>query len=72
MLKPQDIVIHYGRGVGGDFLQVVHTPTGITRGTGPPLPKPGKARQEALRQIEADLIERGFTQYLLPDRRFRR
>ena len=71
MLKPEDIVIQTGRAVGGDFMKIIHKPTGITRGCGPPLPKPGK-RQEMLREIEAELIERGLTQYLLPDRNSRR
>jgi hypothetical protein len=68
MLKPQDIEIQVGRAVGGDFMKVVHKPTGISRGKGPPLPKPGKAQHEMLHEIEAELIQRGLTQHLLPDR----
>ncbi len=69
MLKLEDIEIHVGRAVGGDFMNVVHKPTGISRAKGPPLPKPGKAKHEMLREIEAELIQRGLTQPILPDRR---
>ena len=69
MIKSEDIEIETGRGVGGDYMRVVHKPTGISRGKGPPLPKPGKARHEMIREIEAELIEKGLTQYLLPDRK---
>jgi hypothetical protein len=66
MLKFEDLEIQVGRAVDGDFMKVVHKPTGICREKGPPLKNPGTARREALRAIEAELIERGLTQYLLP------
>ena len=69
MLKPQDVEIQVGRAVGGDFMKVLHKPTGISRGKGPPLPKPGKAQHDMLREIEAELVEKGLTQHILPDRR---
>jgi hypothetical protein len=69
MIKPQDIEIQVGRAVGGDFMTVMHKPTGIRRGAGPPLPKLGKAQHEMIREIEAELIQKGLTQHLLPDRR---
>ena len=69
MLKLEDIEVQVGRAVGGDFMSVVHKPTGIRRGVGPPLPKPGKAKHEMLREIEAELIQKGLTQHILPDRR---
>jgi hypothetical protein len=69
MLKPEDIEIQVGRGQGGDFMWVIHKPTGIKRGQGPPLPKPDKARRELLREIEAEVVKRGLTQYVLPDRK---
>lgn len=65
MLKPQDIEIMVGRAQGGDFMKVLHKPTGISRGKGPPLSKPAKARQEMIREIEAEIIQRGLTQHLL-------
>lgn len=71
MIKPEDIEIRIGRAVGGDFMWVVHKPTGIRREAGPPLPKPGKAKHEMLRQIEAELLQKGLTQHILPDRRSR-
>jgi hypothetical protein len=67
MLKSEDIEISVGRAVGGDFINVVHKPTQISRGKGPPLRNPGKARRELLREIEAELVERGLTQYIQPD-----
>jgi hypothetical protein len=69
MIKPQDLQIQVGRAVGGDFMTVVHKPTGIRRGAGPPLPKPGKAQLEMIREIEAELVQKGLTRYLLPGRR---
>ncbi|MFO1511343.1 MAG: hypothetical protein U1F83_00255 [Verrucomicrobiota bacterium] len=72
MLKPEDIEISIGRGNGGDFIWVVHKPTGIRRGKGPPLPKPGKSKHEMLREIEAELVQKGLTQHILPDKRFKR
>jgi len=69
MLKPEEVEIQIGRAVGGDFMKVVHKPTGITRGKGPPLPKPGKARQEMLREIEAELIQKGLTQHIIQNRK---
>ncbi len=69
MLKLEDIEIQRGRAVGGDFMTVMHKPTGITRGKGPPLPRPGKAEHELLREIEDELIQKGLTQHILPDRK---
>lgn len=69
MLKLEDIEVQVGRAVGGDFMNVVHKPTGIHRGIGPPLPKPGKAKHELLREIEAELIQKGLTQHILPERK---
>jgi hypothetical protein len=66
MLKPEDIEIQIGRGVGGDFTWVIHKPTGIRRGKGPPLPKPGETQRELLREIEAELVQKGLTKYLVP------
>ena len=65
LLKPDDVEIQVGRAQGGDFMRIVHKPTGISRAKGPPLPKPGKARQEMLQEIVAELVQRGFVQHLL-------
>ena len=67
MLKPQDIEIEVGRAVGGDFMRVVHKPSGIWRCKGPPLPKRDKEPHEMLGEIEAELAQKGLTQYILPD-----
>ncbi len=56
MIKPEDIEIQTGRAAGGDFIKVTHKPTGISRHRGPPLPKPGHAREEMLREIEVELL----------------
>jgi len=69
MLKPQDIEIQVARCDGGkNSMLVIHKPTGIRRSKGSPLPKPGKAQYEMLREIEAELIQKGLTQHLLPDK----
>jgi hypothetical protein len=67
MLKLEDIEIQMGRAVGGDFMKVVHRLTGIFRAKGPPLSTPGKTKHELLREIEAELVQRGLTQHILPD-----
>ena len=69
MLKPQDIEITVYHGPKGDSMKVLHKPTGIFRGTKPPMNSPGKLREQAIREIEAELVERGFTQHLLPTKR---
>lgn len=65
MLKPEDIEIQVGRAVDGDFMKALHKPTGIFRSKGPPSSKPGKAKHEMLREIEAELQEKGLTQFIL-------
>ncbi|HEY1170298.1 MAG TPA: hypothetical protein VGH19_02905 [Verrucomicrobiae bacterium] len=67
MLKPEDIEIQIGRGQGGDFMFVIHKPTGIRRSAGPPLPKPGKVSRELLAEIEAEIVEKGLMLYGLPN-----
>ncbi len=69
MLKLEDLEVQVGRAVDGDFMKVVHKPTGIFRSKGPPLHAPGKSKHELLREIEAELIQRGLSQYLVPDGR---
>jgi len=67
MLKDEDIEIQVGRATatGGDFIKIVHKPTGICRGKGPPLVKISKLTRELLREIEAELATRGLTQYIV-------
>lgn len=64
MLKFEDIEVQIGRAAGGDFMSVIHKPTGIRRGVGPPLSKPGSAKHAMLREIEAELIQKGLTQHI--------
>lgn len=70
MLREEDIHIKVGRCVGGTFLEVVHVPTGISRSRGPV----GAVSQHQLvsawtHEIETALIERGLSQYIIPDSR---
>jgi hypothetical protein len=68
MLKAEEIEIQIGRAVGGDYIRVTHLPTGISRGKGPPLGNPEKARRGLLRELEVELLQRGLTQYFHPGR----
>lgn len=70
MLKPEDLRIDIGRAVGGDFMNITHLPTGISRGKGPPLGSGEAVRQfkrHALQEIEMELRDKGLTQYLHHD-----
>ena len=69
MLKTEDIEFQTGRAVGGSFIQVVHRPTAISRGKGPPLGNQPvhELSRELLREIEAELVERGLAQHIVPD-----
>ena len=67
MLRANDIVVHIGRGIGGDFMEMEHVPTGIKRHHPPPLggneiQREVKAR--FLQEIEAELIAKGLTQHI--------
>jgi hypothetical protein len=67
MLKETDIIVHVGRGVGGDFMEMEHVPTGIKRRLDPPLggiDEQKHHRFEFLQQIEVELTEKGLTQYI--------
>jgi hypothetical protein len=71
MLKAEDIGIQTGRATGGDFMKIIHVPTGISRSKGPPLGS-GRAvhefRRQALQEIEAELRGKGLGHYLLGSR----
>jgi hypothetical protein len=70
MLRVSDIVVRVGRAVGGDFMEVEHLPTGIKRHRPPPLggaEVQRETRARFLREIEAELIAKGLTQYMLRD-----
>ncbi len=68
MLRSEDIKIISGRAEGGDFLQILHIPTGISRCKMPPLGS-GKQfhyiRNQFLKEIEDELIEKGLTKYII-------
>jgi len=61
ILRDEDFEGQWGRAVGGDFMCITHKPTGISRGKGPPLGSPGKAREELMREVEAELQTRGWS-----------
>ena len=53
--------------VGGDFMEIEHAPSGIKRLQPPPLGAPEVQRETKarfLREIEAELIAKGLTQYV--------
>lgn len=67
MLRMEDILVKTGRAVGGDFMEIEHVPTGIKRYQPPPLAGAGggnEVRARFLREIEAELIAKGLTQYV--------
>ena len=67
MLHNQHIRVDCGKAVGGDFLRITHTPTGVIRSAGPPLGK-GKVRhekrQQMLKEIEEELLAMKLTEYI--------
>jgi hypothetical protein len=71
MLRDEEIEVSIGRcqspdGKIGDFMQVVHRPTGIQRHESPIQTKKRRELERRLRsEIEAELIAKGLTQYLL-------
>jgi hypothetical protein len=70
MLRTGDITVSVGRAVGGDFMEIEHVPTGIKRHHPPPLGGPEvqrEVRARFLREIEAEIIAKGLTQYVDDD-----
>lgn len=69
MLREEDIRIDIGRAShGGDFLRLIHIPTGKLRSDPGPL---GKRQRQLLKtwheEIEAELLAEGLTEYIVPD-----
>jgi hypothetical protein len=67
MLRVNDIIVRIGRAVGGDFMEIEHVPSGVKRHH--PAPLGGdevqkEVRAKFLREIEAELIAKGLTQYI--------
>jgi len=50
-------------------MKILHKPTGVFRATKPLMSNPGKFKHQALREIEAELLERGLTEFFLPTSR---
>lgn len=67
MLYDRHLQIAQGRADGGDFMKITHTPTGISRGWGPPLGS-GKnvhdIRKRLLHEIEEEIAMKGLSQYI--------
>jgi hypothetical protein len=71
MLRDEDLQIELARTSHGDALRLIHVPTGISRN------HPGRVRsanRNALlskwaSEIEDELLEKGLTQYIIPDYR---
>ncbi|MDB5344049.1 MAG: hypothetical protein JWP89_2426 [Schlesneria sp.] len=72
MLRDGDLILWVGRAShGGDFLQLMHVPTGLSRYH--PGPMKGVNQTELKRrwvtEIEAEIVDRGLTQYIVPEDR---
>jgi hypothetical protein len=71
MLRDEQIEVLIGRCQGSDgkienFMQVIHRPTGIQRYEVPIRSKNQRELERRLRsEIEAELIAKGLTQYIL-------
>ena len=69
MLREEDILVQRGRAVhGGDWLRVIHAPTGITRVHDGPLRGVDQHAliQGWLAELETELMGLGLIQYLVP------
>ena len=67
MLRVHEIIVQTGRATGGDFMEMEHVPTGIKRHHPPPLGDAEvqkEVRARFLREIEAELVAKGLTQYI--------
>jgi hypothetical protein len=71
MLREEDLQIDCGRTSKGDFIRLVHVPTGISRYNSGPLR--GLNQHTLLqtwhREIEAELQLTGLSQYIVPEYR---
>jgi hypothetical protein len=67
MLKLEEIQLDVGRAVGGDWMRMTHTPTGIHRVKMPPIGEKSKVTQQMMLEIEAELLERNLVQYIQSD-----
>ncbi len=69
MLREEDIRVDVGRANhGGDFMRLVHIPTGIERSHPGPLRNINRDQleQQWLAEIEAEVKQRGLAQYIVP------
>lgn len=70
MLREEDIRIDIGRAAhGGNFLRMLHAPTGISRFHPGPLADLSlcELQQTWLKEIEAELLAKGLTEYIVPE-----
>ncbi len=69
MLREEDLELRVGRAShGGDFLQLLHVPTGLSRYHPGPMKGVNQfdLRQRWLKEIEAEIAARGLTQHIVP------
>jgi hypothetical protein len=68
MLREEDLQLRVGRTSDGDFLELVHVPTGLSRFHPGPMKGVNQfdLRQRWLKEIEAEIAARGLTQYIVP------
>ena len=69
MLREEDLELRVGRADhGGDFLQLLHVPTGLSRYHPGPMKGVNQfdLKQQWLEEIEAEIAARGLTQYIVP------
>ena len=70
MLRDEDTRMERGRAShGGDFLRLTHVPSGISKTHPGPLGKGNKQHlliSGWLSEIEAELLAKGLTQYIVP------
>jgi hypothetical protein len=69
MLREDDLELRVGRGAhGGDFLELIHVPTGLSRYHPGPMKGVNQfdLKQRWLIEIESEIAALGFTQHIVP------
>lgn len=70
MLPEESVQLEIGRAShGGDFLRLLHLPTGLSRHHPGPLRGINRSKlvQSLLSEIEAELVAKGLHQYIVHD-----
>jgi hypothetical protein len=68
MLRQEDLQVSIGRCAGGgNFVYILHLPTGISRQKGPLVGESYTViKNRFLREIEQELVANGMPQYIVP------